>query len=55
MFHLKFFDTIDAAYNYAEEEMKDEAEVPIILIHTGIYRREYLSIDSNVMMIGAGQ
>ena len=45
---FQFFDTIDAAYNYGEE-----MENPLILIHTGVYRREFLVIDSNVTMLGA--
>ena len=51
-----FFDTIDAAYNYAEETLKRRDVIaPIILIHSGVYRNEFLVIDSNVAMIGAGQ
>ena len=52
---MQYFDTIDSAYNYAEEEMKDDSELPIIMIHKGLYRREFLVIDSNVVMIGAGE
>ena len=48
---LQFFDTIDSAYNYAEEELENAT----ILIHSGVYQREFLVIDSNVTMIGAGQ
>jgi F-box protein 11 len=46
---FQYFDTIDAAYNYAEEE----EENPLILIHSGIYQREFLVIDSNVTLLGA--
>ena len=52
---LVFFDTIDAAYSHAEESLKHSPLPPIILIHSGTYRNEFLVIDSNVVMIGAGQ
>ncbi|KAK2174892.1 hypothetical protein NP493_769g02005 [Ridgeia piscesae] len=46
---ILFFDTIDSAYNYAEEQLENAT----ILIHSGVYQREFLVIDSNVTMIGA--
>jgi len=48
---FQFFDTIGSAYNYAEEQLENAT----ILIHSGVYQREFLVIDSNVTMIGAGQ
>ena len=46
---LQYFDTIDSAYNYAED-----LENPLIVVHTGVYTREFLVIDSSVTIIGAG-
>lgn len=46
---ILYFNTIDAAYNYAEEE----AANPLILIHSGHYSGEYLVIDYKVTMLGA--
>ena len=47
---ILYFDTIDAAYNYAEEEEDN----PLIMIHTGVYSGEYLVIESNITILGAG-
>lgn len=47
---FQYFNTIDAAYNYAEGEIDN----PLILIHSGVYQGEVLVIDSNVTMLGAG-
>lgn len=55
---FQFFETIDSAYTHIEEErlgQSEENDVPLILIHQGIYRREYLVIDSNIIMLGAGR
>ena len=47
--NILFFNTIDAAYNYAEEEVVN----PLILIHSGLYLGEFLVVDYNVTMLGA--
>ena len=46
-----FFNTIDTAYNYAEELLEN----PLILIHSGVYQGEFLVIDANITMLGAGR
>lgn len=51
----QFFDTIDSAYNYAEMEGDQRGDHHTILIHSGTYKREYLVIDINVTMLGAGK
>ena len=48
---MLFFNTIDQAYNYAE----DLLENPLILIHSGVYQGEFLVIDANVTMLGSGE
>ena len=46
------FDTIESAYNFADTE---ELEDPLIFVHTGTYRSEFLLVDSQVSLIGAGK
>lgn len=46
--NIMYFDTIEAAFMYSEE-----LENPLIFIHTGVYKGDYLIIDTNVAMIGA--
>ena len=49
---FQFFNTIESAYNYAEEEMRQNV---LILVHSGTYKAEFLVIDSNVTILGAGE
>ena len=53
MFVILFqcFDTIEQAYTYVDSEVIEDA---IIFVHTGIYVGEFLLIDLNVSIIGAG-
>ena len=51
LFSLQYFNTIDAAYNYGEGEMVN----PLILVHSGVYQGEFLVIDSDVTILGAGK
>ncbi|XP_023238645.1 F-box only protein 11-like [Centruroides sculpturatus] len=46
--NIMYFDTIESAFAYSEE-----LENPLIFIHTGVYKHDYLIIDTNVAMIGA--
>ncbi|KFM57248.1 F-box only protein 11, partial [Stegodyphus mimosarum] len=46
--NITYFDTIESAFNYSEE-----LENPLIFIHAGVYKGEFLIIDTNVAMIGA--
>ncbi|GIY79075.1 f-box only protein 11 [Caerostris extrusa] len=46
--NITYFDTIESAFNYSEE-----LENPLIFVHAGIYKQEFLIIDTNVAMIGA--
>ncbi|GBN81536.1 F-box only protein 11, partial [Araneus ventricosus] len=46
--NITYFDTIESAFNYSEE-----LENPLIFIHAGLYKGEFLIIDTNVAMIGA--
>ena len=48
---LQCFDTIEQAYTYVDTEDVEDA---IIFVHTGIYVGEFLLIDLNVSIIGAG-
>lgn len=52
LFIFQCFETIETAYHYVDTE---ELENPLIFIHSGIYHSEYLFIDTNVSMIGAGK
>jgi pectin methylesterase-like acyl-CoA thioesterase len=51
-FCFQCFDTIEQAYNYADSE---EMENTLIFIHTGVYQGEFLVIDNNVSLLGAGE
>ncbi|XP_055949102.1 F-box only protein 11-like isoform X1 [Argiope bruennichi] len=46
--NITYFDTIESAFNYSEE-----LENPLIFIHAGAYKGEFLIIDTNVAIIGA--
>jgi len=46
------FDTIEQAYSFVDAE---EMETPLILVHSGVYQGEYLFVDTNVSIIGAGK
>ena len=52
VFLLQCFDTIEQAYTYVDSEVIEDA---IIFVHTGIYVGEFLLIDLNVSIIGAGK
>ncbi|CAH0391496.1 unnamed protein product [Bemisia tabaci] len=47
---LHFFNTIQSALDHADETAHPS---PIIFLHTGVYRGEFLVIDSDVNLIGA--
>ena len=47
---MKCFETIECAYDWVVTE---ELENQIIFVHSGMYHREYLFIDTNVAIIGA--
>lgn len=49
--HFQCFETIEQAYSYVDAE---EMETPLILVHSGLYQGEYLFVDTNVSIIGAG-
>ncbi|RWS04399.1 hypothetical protein B4U79_05437, partial [Dinothrombium tinctorium] len=57
--NIAHFDTIEQAFNYSdgESESNDDSDekdrTPLIFIHSGIYKPEYLLIDSNVALIGS--
>ena len=51
-FFLQCFETIECAYDWVVTE---ELENQIIFVHSGMYHREYLFIDTNVAIIGAGK
>ena len=51
-FVFQCFDTIEQAYTYVDTEDVEDA---IIFVHTGIYVGEFLLIDLNVTIIGAGK
>lgn len=51
-FSLQCFETIECAYDWVVTE---ELENQIIFVHSGMYHREYLFIDTNVAIIGAGK
>lgn len=46
--NITYFDTIDSAFNYSEE-----LENPLIFIHSGVYKGEFLIVDTNVALLGA--
>ena len=48
---FKCFDTIEQAYTFVDAE---EIEDAIIFVHAGVYVGEFLLIDVNVSIIGAG-
>lgn len=43
-------DSLDAAVQHAEE-MKN----PLIFVHSGTYLNEYVVIESNIQIVGAGE
>ena len=43
-----YFETVEQAFNYAEE-----VENPVILVHAGVYKGEFLIIDTKVTFLGA--
>ncbi|KAK7086605.1 F-box only protein 11 [Halocaridina rubra] len=45
---VAYFDTIQAAFDYC-----DDAERPLILIHSGVYCGELIVIETNIAFIGA--
>ncbi|KAL5009208.1 hypothetical protein ScPMuIL_014789 [Solemya velum] len=49
--NLMCFDTIEQAYNHVDT---NEIENPVIFVHSGVYHGEFLLIDTNVAIIGAG-
>ncbi|KAI1302325.1 F-box only protein 11 [Halotydeus destructor] len=56
--NLVFFETIEQAFNCSEneqEEMEGEERdrTPLVFIHAGSYKPEYLVIDSNIILVGA--
>ena len=51
MFLFQFFNTIDEAYRYAD----DVLENPLILVHSGHYQGEYIVVDNDVTILGAGK
>ena len=46
------FDTIEQAYTYLETL---EGEDPLLFVHEGTYVGEYLQIEMNISIIGAGK
>lgn len=49
---LQCFDAIEQAYSFVDTEDMEDA---IIFVHTGIYVGEFLLIDLNVAIVGAGK
>ena len=45
---MTYFETVEQAFNYCEE-----VDNPIVLIHSGVYKGEFLIIDSKVTFLGA--
>lgn len=48
--NITYFDTIEQAISYCEE-----LENPLVFIHAGCYKSEYIVIDSPIALIGAGE
>ena len=48
-FPLQCVDTIEKAFSYVDQVN------PLIFLHSGIYQGEYLAIESNISVIGAGK
>lgn len=46
---FQYFDTIENAFNFSEE-----LESPLIFIHAGVYKGEFIIVDTNISLIGAG-
>lgn len=55
---ITFFDSIEQAFNYSDGEPEETEEgddrIPLVFIHAGTFKPEYLIIDSNIILIGAG-
>lgn len=45
---VAYFETIQAAFEYC-----DDAERPLVLIHSGVYRGQLIVIETNIALIGA--
>ncbi|KAH9380216.1 hypothetical protein HPB48_003302 [Haemaphysalis longicornis] len=45
---LNYFDTIETAFNFCED-----VERPVIFVHAGTYKGEFLIVDTSVALIGA--
>lgn len=50
---VTFFNTIEQAIKHKNPDGEDSDPLPIILIHSGVHRPDFLTIDCNIMMIGA--
>ncbi|RWS26648.1 F-box only protein 11-like protein [Leptotrombidium deliense] len=57
--NISYFNTIEQAFSFCEsetdsnEDLDEKDRTPLIFIHSGMYKPEYLIIDSNVALIGA--
>ena len=45
---ITYFETVEQAFNYSEE-----VDNPTVLIHSGVYKGEFLIIDSKITFLGA--
>ena len=49
---LQCFQTVEQAYSFVDKVDMDD---PIIFVHSGLYQGEFLLIDIDVSIIGAGK
>lgn len=57
---ITYFDSIEQAFNYSdgeqeEVECEERDRTPLVFIHAGTYKPEYLIIESNIILLGAGE
>lgn len=45
---VAYFETIQSAFEFC-----DDAERPLVLIHSGVYRGQLIVIETNIALIGA--